>query len=149
MFSFKSRLLVLELTICTEYYKFKFSPICFLVVRDISEVSKNLLKSRIMSNKIAGLIHLENVDMVAFCAIFSTFHSQFVCPFIKIIKTVSLGEVLFSFNPHILPAFRGMMSTIYCNLQKNINIAVTNNEFIGNIFQHIYQISTLFPINYL
>ena len=30
-------------------------------------------------------------------------------------------EVLFSFNPHILPNFRGMMSTIYCDLNKGIN----------------------------
>ncbi len=29
------------------------------------------------------------------------------------------SQVLFSFNPHILPNFRGMMSTIYCDLSKN------------------------------
>ena len=29
-------------------------------------------------------------------------------------------EVLFSFNPHILPNFRGMMSTIYCDLNEGI-----------------------------
>ena len=30
-------------------------------------------------------------------------------------------ELKFSFNPHILPNFRGMISTIYCDLNKNIN----------------------------
>ena len=30
-------------------------------------------------------------------------------------------EVFFSFNPHILPNFRGMMSTIYCDLNEDIN----------------------------
>ena len=49
------------------------------------------------------------------------------------------SDVLFSFNPHILPNFRGMLSTIYCDLMPGMNkidaincvndIAV-NNEFI-------------------
>jgi len=39
----------------------------------------------------------------------------------------SQSEVLFSFNPHILPNFRGMMSTIYCDLQISIN----NNDIIN------------------
>ena len=30
------------------------------------------------------------------------------------------SKVMFSFNPHILPIFRGMMSTIYCDLTNNI-----------------------------
>ena len=29
------------------------------------------------------------------------------------------NEVMFSFNPHILPNFRGMISTIYCDLNKS------------------------------
>ena len=35
-------------------------------------------------------------------------------------KHNSHNEVMFSFNPHILPNFRGMISTIYCNLNHNI-----------------------------
>ena len=31
------------------------------------------------------------------------------------------SDIKFSFNPHIMPIFRGMMSTIYCNLQDEIN----------------------------
>ena len=34
--------------------------------------------------------------------------------------TFNLEKVNFSFNPHILPIFRGMMSTIYCDLKEGI-----------------------------
>ena len=37
------------------------------------------------------------------------------------LEKINKEEVLFSFNPHILPNFRGMMSTIYCDLNKGIN----------------------------
>ena len=36
-------------------------------------------------------------------------------------KYNSNTDLTFSFNPHILPNFRGMMSTIYCTLNENIN----------------------------
>ncbi len=36
-------------------------------------------------------------------------------------------KLSFSFNPHILPNFRGMMSTIYCDLNENIN----KNEIVN------------------
>ena len=36
------------------------------------------------------------------------------------LEKINKGEVLFSFNPHILPNFRGMMSTIYCDLKDGI-----------------------------
>ena len=48
------------------------------------------------------------------------------------LQKVSETEVLFSFNPHILPNFRGMMSTIYCNLSNNVS---KNN--ISNLFEEI------------
>ena len=35
-------------------------------------------------------------------------------------KHSSEDEVMFSFNPHILPNFRGMISTIYCDLNNSI-----------------------------
>tara|TARA_B100000575_G_scaffold125605_1_gene100249 strand:+ start:1452 stop:2480 length:1029 start_codon:yes stop_codon:yes gene_type:complete len=41
-------------------------------------------------------------------------------------------KLSFSFNPHILPNFRGMMSTIYCNLNNGVNksdIINTYKEF--------------------
>ena len=57
----------------------------------------------------------------------------------ELMKHSKSSDVLFSFNPHILPNFRGMLSTIYCDLKPGINktdvinclkdISV-NNEFI-------------------
>ena len=44
-------------------------------------------------------------------------------------KHNSQNEVLFSFNPHILPNFRGMISTIYCNLNYNIKKSDITNLF--------------------
>ena len=35
-------------------------------------------------------------------------------------EKVNKSKVLFSFNPHILPNFRGLMSPIYCDLSNNI-----------------------------
>ena len=36
------------------------------------------------------------------------------------LKKHSKSEINFSFNPHILPIFQGMMSTIYCELNKGV-----------------------------
>jgi len=44
-----------------------------------------------------------------------------ICEIRQELEKVSKSEVLFSFNPHILPNFRGMMSTIYCDLSNNVN----------------------------
>ena len=50
----------------------------------------------------------------------------------------ALSEVSFSFNPHVLPNFRGMMSTIYCELndKNNVNdiIEVFNDFDCNNSF---------------
>ena len=37
--------------------------------------------------------------------------------------------IKFSFNPHILPIFRGMMTTIYCDLKKNIKKSDIINSY--------------------
>ena len=37
------------------------------------------------------------------------------------LKKSTKNKINFSFNPHILPNFRGMMSTIYCDLNKNVS----------------------------
>ncbi len=44
-------------------------------------------------------------------------------------KHSSENEVKFSFNPHILPNFRGMISTIYCNLNNGIKKTDVINLF--------------------
>ena len=47
-------------------------------------------------------------------------------------KHNSENEVKFSFNPHILPNFRGMISTIYCDL----NIGIKKTDII-NLFHEL------------
>ncbi len=58
-------------------------------------------------------------------------------------KNTKLSEVLFSFNPHVLPNFRGMMSTIYCDLLPGINksdvINCFNDMAINNQFINLIQ----------
>ena len=44
-------------------------------------------------------------------------------------KYTKQTEVLFSFNPHVLPNFRGMMSTIYCDLLPDTKIDDVINCF--------------------
>ena len=39
------------------------------------------------------------------------------------LEKYSSKKIQFSFNPHILPVFRGMMSTIYCDLTKEYSIS--------------------------
>ena len=51
---------------------------------------------------------------------YNTNSHRHICEIEQELNKNSKRNVKFSFNPHILPAFRGMMSTIYCNLQKNI-----------------------------
>ena len=51
-------------------------------------------------------------------------HSRGYDPMIatsKVFEKKHNNEVFFSFNPHILPNFRGMMSTIYCDLNEGVN----------------------------
>ncbi len=60
----------------------------------------------------------------------------------EINKHISNDTLNLSFNPHILPNFRGMISTIYCDLKKNTNTQSVlkvldefkkNNQFIDII----------------
>ena len=51
-------------------------------------------------------------------------------------KHGSENEVKFSFNPHILPNFRGMISTIYCDLNKSIK-----KTHIIDLFQDLQKIN--------
>jgi len=44
-------------------------------------------------------------------------------------------EINFSFNPHILPIYRGMLSTIYCDLNEKIHISDIEN-CLNNTYQN-------------
>ena len=54
----------------------------------------------------------------------------------------SNSNISFSFNPHILPNFRGMMSTIYCDLNNKINLldieTIYKNFENKNVFIKFY-----------
>ena len=52
---------------------------------------------------------------------YNTNNHRHICEIRQELEKVNNSEVLFSFNPHILPNFRGMMSTIYCNLENSIS----------------------------
>ncbi len=54
-------------------------------------------------------------------------------------KNNSENEIMFSFNPHILPNFRGMISTIYCDLK-----ASTKKADIINLFQELQKRNPFF-----
>ena len=47
----------------------------------------------------------------------------------ELLKNSLEKKISFSFNPHILPNFRGMMSTIYCDLNKGIKIKDIINTY--------------------
>ena len=58
---------------------------------------------------------------------YNTNNHRHICEISQELEKVHKSEVLFSFNPHILPNFRGMMSTIYCDLKSGI----TKNDIIN------------------
>jgi len=47
---------------------------------------------------------------------YNTNNHRHICEINQEFKKLSKSKVNFSFNPHILPIYRGMMSTIYCDL---------------------------------
>tara|TARA_B100000579_G_scaffold153724_1_gene124912 strand:+ start:1085 stop:2113 length:1029 start_codon:yes stop_codon:yes gene_type:complete len=51
---------------------------------------------------------------------YDTNQHRHICEIRQELEKKNKSEVLFSFNPHILPIFRGMMSTIYCDLNDGI-----------------------------
>ena len=53
---------------------------------------------------------------------YNTNEHRHICEIKQELSKFSKKEIKFSFNPHILPIFRGMMSTIYCDLNKSVDI---------------------------
>ena len=51
---------------------------------------------------------------------YNTNHHRHICEIQQELNKVTKLRIKFSFNPHILPIFRGMISTIYCALDTNI-----------------------------
>ena len=64
---------------------------------------------------------------------YSTNNHRHMCEIKQEMEKFSNNSVNFSFNPHILPAYRGMLTTIYCNLNESFTI-----EKIENIYNSFY-----------
>ena len=47
-------------------------------------------------------------------------------------------KVIYTFNPHLLPTFRGILTTIYLNKHSNVSIVRIKNEL-----QKFYKIQSL------
>jgi N-acetyl-gamma-glutamyl-phosphate reductase len=52
---------------------------------------------------------------------YNTNTHRHICEIRQELEKQNKSKVSFSFNPHILPNFRGMMSTIYCDLNEGVN----------------------------
>ena len=72
---------------------------------------------------------------------YNTNHHRHICEIQQELNKVSNLNIKFSFNPHILPIFRGMISTIYCDLSNNIKknqvIECLNNFYSNKYFVKI------------
>ena len=64
---------------------------------------------------------------------YNTNQHRHICEIHQELSKISNISIKFSFNPHIMPIFRGMMSTIYCDL--NINIS---NHHINKCIKKFY-----------
>ena len=66
---------------------------------------------------------------------YNTNQHRHICEINQELSKSSISQVKFSFNPHIMPIFRGMMSTLYCDLRQNITTQDINkclNNFYAN-----------------
>ena len=66
---------------------------------------------------------------------YNTNQHRHICEIHQELSKISNTSIKFSFNPHIMPIFRGLMSTIYCDL--NINISKLNiNECLKKFYSN-------------
>jgi len=73
-------------------------------------------------------VNIENLNDYNFYN-YNTNQHRHICEIRQELEKEHDKEVLFSFNPHILPNFRGMMSTIYCDLNDKIEESDVINCF--------------------
>ena len=67
------------------------------------------------------------------------------------INNISKKKYTFTFTPHLTPMFRGILSTIYVDLNKGVNIKklekVLSNEYSKSRFVKILKLNTLISTN--
>ena len=61
---------------------------------------------------------------------YSTKNHRHIIEIDQELKKLSKKNIRYSFNPHISPTFRGILTSIYVNLEKNISLKKLNNELI-------------------
>ena len=66
---------------------------------------------------------------------YNTNTHRHICEIKQELDKYSNLKVSFSFNPHILPNYRGMMSTLYCDLKSNIRHEDIINK-LENYYKH-------------
>ena len=62
---------------------------------------------------------------------YNTNSHRHICEIQQELKKYSNEIINFSFNPHILPIYRGMMSTIYCDLHKGVDYTDIQNTLFN------------------
>tara|TARA_Y100001970_G_C14135359_1_gene803960 strand:+ start:424 stop:1449 length:1026 start_codon:yes stop_codon:yes gene_type:complete len=77
---------------------------------------------------------------------YNTNTHRHICEIQQELNKVSNKLVNFSFNPHILPVFRGMMTTIYCDLKDGIELQLIedtlNSFYINSTFVNLLDSNT-------
>ena len=62
---------------------------------------------------------------------YNTNQHRHICEISQELRKNTKEDIYFSFNPHILPNYRGMMSTIYCDLKKNASFEDIENTLLN------------------
>ncbi|MFL2520587.1 MAG: N-acetyl-gamma-glutamyl-phosphate reductase [Alphaproteobacteria bacterium] len=74
---------------------------------------------------------------------YNTNKHRHICEIQQELNKYSSESIKFSFNPHILPVFRGMMSTIYCDLNEGIKrdeiVSIFENFCSNSKFLHFFK----------
>jgi N-acetyl-gamma-glutamyl-phosphate reductase len=77
---------------------------------------------------------------------YSTKNHRHICEIDQHFFKFTNKKINFSFNPHLLPTFRGILSSIYVHTKKNISIKILRNELIrfykGSKFVKILKINS-------
>ena len=60
---------------------------------------------------------------------YNTNNHRHICEIKQELNKYTNKKINFSFNPHILPIYRGMMSTIYCDISDNCSIEEINSFY--------------------
>ena len=107
-------------------------PIIPLLKKNLLKVDNIIIDSKSGysgAGKRFDIMNIKNQQNLNFYN-YNTNNHRHICEIKQELFKHTNQKIEFSFNPHILPVFRGMMSTIYCDLKKGIIPADINNTLI-------------------